>query len=149
MSKETKKRTKCHDCMAIEGELHEYGCDMESCPFCGQQLIACGCKYELLNLYDTVKYNEATCFLPPDTYRGGLDKDEEAVWRKSLESRGRIPWIQYPNFCAKCGLLWPDIFMVPNEEWEKYVEPAMQGKILCQPCYLWIKELIEQSKAPA
>ena len=140
-------RAMCHDCGVLEGELHQYGCDMESCPGCGGQLITCDCAYVLLDLYDTEKYGEDTCFLPPDTYEHGLDKAQEAKWRQMLESKGRIPWILYPNFCARCGEPWPDIFMVPNKEWNKYVEPAMRGKMLCQSCYSWIKGLIDRFAA--
>lgn len=42
--KKTKRKTwKCHDCDAKEGEIHEYGCDMEVCPICGGQLLGCEC----------------------------------------------------------------------------------------------------------
>ena len=33
----------CHDCAAMLGQYHVYGCDMEECPGCGGQNIACGC----------------------------------------------------------------------------------------------------------
>ena len=31
----------CHDCGALNGEYHHPGCDMETCPKCGGQLISC------------------------------------------------------------------------------------------------------------
>jgi len=31
----------CHDCGAIFGELHDYGCDMEECPVCHKQFMLC------------------------------------------------------------------------------------------------------------
>jgi len=33
----------CHDCEAKPGEYHDMGCDVERCPDCGGQLIACQC----------------------------------------------------------------------------------------------------------
>jgi len=33
----------CHDCWTLRGGFHHPGCDMESCPKCGGQLISCGC----------------------------------------------------------------------------------------------------------
>jgi hypothetical protein len=33
----------CHDCNAPVGGLHHPGCDMERCPACGGQAIACEC----------------------------------------------------------------------------------------------------------
>ena len=36
---------RCHDCGIInkEGNYHHYGCDMERCPQCENQLIGCNC----------------------------------------------------------------------------------------------------------
>lgn len=33
--------TECHDCGALEDEPHHPGCDMETCPHCGGQMISC------------------------------------------------------------------------------------------------------------
>lgn len=33
----------CHDCKAAPGKFHDSGCDTEQCPYCGGQLISCGC----------------------------------------------------------------------------------------------------------
>ena len=32
----------CVDCDAEDGQIHELGCDAETCPKCGEQLIGCG-----------------------------------------------------------------------------------------------------------
>lgn len=37
--------------------------------------------------------------------------------------------------CAVCLTLSPKMFMVLNEEWRKYVIPALQDKWLCRSCY--------------
>jgi hypothetical protein len=58
----------------------------------------------------------------------------------------RVPYIEYPNICAKCGKLWPNMFMVPNEEWKHYIEPEMRDKMLCMDCYATIKYLIDTGK---
>ena len=36
---------KCHDCGIVNkrGNYHHFGCDIERCPICGNQLISCGC----------------------------------------------------------------------------------------------------------
>jgi hypothetical protein len=37
-------RRPCHDCGAVKGELHIWGCDVERCPACGGQVIYCECE---------------------------------------------------------------------------------------------------------
>ena len=54
---------------------------------------------------------------------------------------GRYPHIEYPHVCAKCGRLWPEFFMVPKEEWNRFIQPDMQKEILCWPCYDYIRKL--------
>lgn len=37
---------RCHDCNIVnkKGNIHHFGCDMERCPQCKGQMIACNCK---------------------------------------------------------------------------------------------------------
>ena len=46
--------------------------------------------------------------------------------------------------CARCGELWPEMFMVDNEEWEKYIESRERHNMLCRKCYNWIKKRIDK-----
>lgn len=34
---------RCHDCNAKVRTPHHFGCDVERCPVCGNQLISCEC----------------------------------------------------------------------------------------------------------
>jgi hypothetical protein len=36
----------CHDCGIVVGQFHHDGCDLEQCPNCGGQLLACDCDLE-------------------------------------------------------------------------------------------------------
>jgi hypothetical protein len=40
----------CPACQAATGELHELGCPVEVCPWCGGQLIHCACRFEQLGV---------------------------------------------------------------------------------------------------
>lgn len=137
---------RCHDCGTEEGQLHGYkrGCDMERCPFCGKQLIGCGCCYEKLGITKHYDFREKFSGLPKEVFENGLDEEQEKQWLEILTEKGRIPWIQYPNVCQRCGKLWPDLFLVPTEEWNHYIEPEMRNTILCRSCYDWIKESIDR-----
>lgn len=35
---------RCHDCGALKGHYHHWGCDAERCPACYGQLIGCDCE---------------------------------------------------------------------------------------------------------
>lgn len=153
MSTKPKAPHKCHDCGVHEGELHDRGCDMERCPFCGGQLISCGCCYKPFYPYDPrmdmTTFEPVVPFfgLPEEVYGSGLPAEQEAEFEKLLEAKGRIPYIVYPNMCAKCGALWPEMFRVSDEEWASYIEPRERDKMLCRPCYDWIKKVIDAARA--
>jgi hypothetical protein len=170
----------CGDCAVEEGQIHKLGCDMERCPFCGHQLITCGCDLkhfypEYVSLHEApptsdsmltaeerahakkchvdncpqctaIRASGKTHGLPVRVYFDCLPEDKQAEWERILEAKGRIPWICYPNLCCRCGVLWPTMFRVNDEEWEHYVEPAMRGCMLCEECYTWIKQQIDEAR---
>ena len=148
----------CHCCGVKEGQIHHYECDMERCPFCGLQLITCGCCYKKLGFdykepiwdYSTKSFtpeSHPTNGLPKDIYENGLPDDLTEKWHIILEEKGRVPHIQWPNICARCGKLWPEMFIVSDEEWEKYVMIRKRDKMLCLPCYDQIKEWIDRGQS--
>ncbi len=54
----------CPACHAASGELHELGCPVEICPWCGGQLVHCPCRFDKLELdhisseHDLVRFEE-------------------------------------------------------------------------------------------
>lgn len=137
------KRHRCPDCGCLEGQFHKLGCDMERCPFCGQQFITCDCVYVKLGLIDRARYHSRTDFLPPYTYEHGLTDTQEKRWLDMLNERGRVKYIAWPNICARCGELWPETFDVPDEQWNKYVQIDQRNSMLCRTCYEDMKRLID------
>ena len=142
-------------CGVKEGELHELGCDMEICPFCSEQLISCGCCYIKLGFnYDSGfdgNFKSKTLFdgLPRDIYENGLTSKLYNKWIKILNKRGRIPYIIIPNFCRRCLKPYPEMFNVPDNEWE-VVPKKLRKEILCKSCFnkikKWIKRKNEQEE---
>jgi len=76
----------CGDCGVDEGYHHVLWCECEDCPFCGGQLISCDCCYEALKLFDEVKYNESTSYLPPEIYEKGLCRECYDFIKEAIDS---------------------------------------------------------------
>lgn len=135
----------CHDCGVEEGELHDFGCDSERCPFCGGQLISCSCKYTRQGFeYDWNK--EPYCGLPKEIFSNGLPPELKEKWEEMVIKKGRFPFIFYPNVCVKCGLLMPELFHVLTDEWNHYIEPGERNKVICWDCYDFIKRITDENK---
>jgi len=120
---------KCHDCGAKEGEIHSPGCDMQTCPFCRTQLITCGCCYKLLNI-DVSKGTWA--------YSHGLTDEQSKKFEELLEEKGKIPYVRIPVLCVMCGknTTHDELHeaMIPDADWDKYIIPTLQLKVLCKSC---------------
>ena len=127
---------KCHDCGASEGEIHSFGCDMEDCPFCRGQLITCGCCYKLLH----IDVSEGTW-----AYEHGLTKEQRNRFIELMEEKGRIPYVYTPVLCVICGedMSHEEIHEsnIPDEDWDKYIIPTLQPKVLCKSCIERQKQL--------
>jgi hypothetical protein len=136
----------CGDCNALEGQLHEFGCEMEQCPFCRHQLISCDCIYEKLGLMDRAKWTEETAFLPPEIYSEGVSDEQWQQWRLMCEQKGRWPFINYPHYCARCGQMWPEFFCVDDELWKFTIEPHERRSILCKQCLEFITVVTLRSR---
>ena len=115
-----------------------------SARFCGGQLIACGCCYDYLGIRDQ-RYGVATAF-PPAVYNNGLTPQLEERWRDILHRRGRVPYVVYPYFCARCGQPYPELFAVPDEEWERNVDPRHQRSVFCLDGYQFVKGAAERAR---
>lgn len=124
------RREKCRGCGVLEGAYHQFGCFHEHCPFCTGQLQGCGCLEE--------RVDTPSCPEDADTYPESIALE----WQAMLTKKGRVPFIYYPNLCAKCGAVDPKLFRVPDREWTKYVEVRERRSVLCRPCFDFIKSAI-------
>lgn len=65
----------------------------------------------------------------------------------SLQGLERVRHVLWPNLCARCGHLWPEMFLVSDDEWKRYIQIAAREQMVCKPCYELIKALIDANEA--
>jgi hypothetical protein len=133
------------ECGVSEGQLHVFGCRWEFCPFCELQMIECDCVYDLIGLRHRANPPE-TDWLQQEVYSGGLSDEQDQRWLATLEARGRIPFVDTPQLCARCGETWPEAFQVPDVVWEYYAGPAHRKSVLCEQCFGEIRRLVDANR---
>ena len=133
------------ECGVSEGQLHVFGCRWEFCPFCELQMVECDCVYDLIGLRHRANPPE-TDWLQPEVYSGGLSDKQEQRWLATLDARGRIPYLEMPQLCARCGAKWPEQFQVPDVVWEYYAGPTHRKSVLCEQCFGEIRRLVDANR---
>lgn len=76
------------DCGCEAGKLHELYCLKERCPFCGNQLVSCGCMKAVLQL----SQDEQEVV---DAYEDDSEEPLRSIvlrWEKALQRKGRTPY---------------------------------------------------------
>ncbi len=127
------------ECGVTEGQLHEFGCRWEYCPFCENQFVGnCECAYDLLGLTSRTNPPEFN-HLPREVYEEGLTEEQEEQWFEMCAAKGRIPFISSPQLCARCGGRRPAIFVVQDRVWNYYTDPGLRNQLLCEACFRSIR----------
>jgi hypothetical protein len=146
MNAEPKKSTRsvpvC-ECGAEEGAFHEGECRWELCPFCARtDAGGCDCAYDHLLLRR--RSNPAACqYLSEDVYKQGPTDAQSEEWRERCAVRGRLPYVYAPSVCARCGVLWPEMFIVQDAAWEYYAGPLLRECLLCEACFATLRRNID------
>ena len=78
----------CDECGTPIGKLHEIFCIRERCPFCGSQLVSCGCISRILRLND-LEQNALDEYID-DTLEPLKSINDR--WIKALHEKGRVPF---------------------------------------------------------
>jgi len=131
------------ECGVEEGQLHNWYCRREHCPFCDLEFsFGCDCMYMMLGLQSR-NNSPITDYLTEEIYNDGLNEEQTAEWFRICCVRGRIPFVYVPQMCSRCGCLWPEFFMVQDVVWYYYTTPNLNDKLLCLDCFQYIRQRID------
>jgi len=131
-------------CGAKRGEYHDELCDLEICPLCGGQVGVCDCIYRELKLYDYVNNRAEHNFLSKEMYENGPSDEQWARFDEMIEKAGRVPYIDYPWLCQRCGAPAGPMWRVSKSTWTSYMDPRNSSKVLCKKCWLEIKVAMDE-----
>ena len=85
---------RCPECKALEGELHHnFPCNAERCPFCGNWVCACGCMATILGLSKEERAL-ADKFYEKLWWKKDRKKWTEIQerWKAEMTRKGRVPY---------------------------------------------------------
>ena len=85
-------------------------------------------------------------WLSREVYQGGLSDEQRAEWQAILEKRGRLPFVDAPQMCGRCGRLWPDLFVVQDVAWEYYAGRRLRDAIVCEPCFHELRQAVDRHR---
>jgi len=143
--KELEMRETCPDCGVKIGETHQPNCDIERCPFCGEQMLQDECRYEYFGINVSTMEEEH-----PWIYKNGLpdelaEKYEEhlrphllkwdGVWPGARECREYNLWSKWTNHgWQKCDANDPEASEDLNElamrsHWDKDAKRYVIGPV--------------------
>ena len=129
------------------------------CPYCekpstGYRCTECGYEVNLVDMFDVpVKMQpksstKVRCYpidvgphLCPDC---GVEEGQRHKEDCAADVYG-MPFVHYPPICLRCGKMNPEVFVVSDEEWEKYIQPNIREHFVCKECYDFIKEKTDRN----
>lgn len=66
--------------------------------------------------------------------------------KDDIQDSDRIPFLDWPIFCARCGTEHHNFFHIPKaEDCMANFEIRLKHKLVCKPCWEEIKSLVENA----
>lgn len=138
----------CNDCNVKPGELHELGCDVERCPFCGGQLCSCDCAYEMLGSEFGWQYKTPILRLVNIFTRQAInDKDVPSDYTESTPCGPDHIMFMHPTNGLPKSVYMEGLTTNMSERWEDMLDKEKRlpwtgewpGVVECREHNLWRK----------